>query len=149
MERLATEDSLCGGDSLSVNTQFLGTRQEPDRRGQIVGISVDNFLPELLVVGFLRGMVEEPHAYFERLPRAIRHNVTLWLEPEMPSASNDRLRDEAVRQFGLPVHVPTHSEEGAVGALTAAVGSGRLSRLKPRVNGWVYSLRTHRAAGIY
>ena len=69
----------------------------------------------------------------------------LWLEPEMPSAKNDRLRDEAVRQFGLPVHVPTHSEEGAVGAaLTAAVGSGRLSRLKPRVNGWVDSLRTHR-----
>lgn len=127
MERLAAEDSLCGGESLSVNTQFLGTRQEPDRRGQIVGISVDNFLPELLVVGFLRGMVEELHAYFERLPRAIRHNVTSLVGAGNAIRSNDRLRDEAVRQFGLPVHVPTHSEEGAVGAaLTAAVGSGEV-----------------------
>ena len=93
-------------------------------------------------------MVEELHAYFERLPRAIRHNVTSLVGAGNAIRSNDRLRDEAVRQFGLPVHVPTHSEEGAVGAaLTAAVGSGRLSRLKPRVNGWVDSLRTHRAAG--
>ncbi|MGC6585935.1 sedoheptulokinase [Paenibacillus sp. Dod16] len=127
MERLAAEDSACGGDSLSVNTQFLGTRQEPDRRGQIGGISVDNFLPELLVVGFLRGMVEELHAYFERLPRTIRHNVTSLVGAGNAIRSNDRLRDEAARQFGLPMHVPTHSEEGAVGAaLTAAVGSGEV-----------------------
>ena len=86
MERLATEDSLCGGDSLSVNTQFLGTRQEPDRRGQIVGISVDNFLPELLVVGFLRGMVEERMRILSDCRELFVITSLLWLEPEMPSA---------------------------------------------------------------
>ncbi len=127
MERAASEASSSSSNNLTVNTQFLGTRQDPGQRGQIGNISVDNFFPGPLIDGFNRGMVEELHAYFERLPGVIRHSVNSLVGAGNAIRNNERLRDEAARRFGLRMHVSQYAEEGAVGAaLSAAVGLGEI-----------------------
>ena len=43
---------------LAVSTQFSGTRENPDARGSITEVGLQNFTPEALSAGFLRGIVK-------------------------------------------------------------------------------------------
>ena len=112
-----------GEGSLAVDTRFCGTRDDPSVRGAITGLTEDNFTPEALTVGVLRGMVDELYGYYRAmaLPR-----------PERVVASGNGARRNPVLVrlvgdiFGAPVSLSDVAEEAATGAaLLALQGEAR------------------------
>ncbi len=127
MDRLATE-ALAGrirGERLEVDTRLLGTRDEPWVRGSIQPISLDNFTPEHLILGFLEGIAEELGQLYERLPETLRGGHTYLVGCGNGIRLNPALGKVIEDRFGLPLRVPAHREEAAFGAaLCAGVGLG-------------------------
>lgn len=64
MEKLAGKGMKLQ-DGMEVTTTFNGTRTNPSLRGSIHNISKDNFTPEGLIYGVLRGIAEELHDMFQ------------------------------------------------------------------------------------
>lgn len=79
MSRLLSEEVLGSGSTgLTVNTQFLGTRTDPEKRGSVEGITLENFTPGGLAHAFLQGMVDELHSSWQSLnSRARAHSAAL------------------------------------------------------------------------
>ena len=115
------------GEPPLVDTRFLGTRADPRITGRIEGLTPANLTPAALVRGFLRGMVGELRGCFGELQRLRRSPVQGLAGSGNALRRNPALREEAARQFGLPLLVPRLQEEAALGAaLAAAVGLGGL-----------------------
>lgn len=112
-------------EKLLVNTKFSGTRQNPKERGAISNIGTANFLPENLAAGVLEGITAELYDMYDKDPKS------------MLIASGNALRKNAVfckivsKQFGLPLKIPTHTEEASYGAaLFAMVANGIYSDIQ-------------------
>lgn len=124
---MGTEPEAAGNSGLTVQPQFLGTRSDPQARGSIAGISLDNFTPGNLAHAFLQGMIDELHQFY----RSIHRNTNKPLKALMGSGNamraNPILCAKAQAVFGLPLMMSASQEEAAVGAaLCAAVGAGRI-----------------------
>lgn len=122
MDKLAASaDPDCEG--MTVDTAFSGTRQEPDRRGSVVGITTENFTPANLTRGVLNGMTEELYSFATEIsPSGM---------PSLLVGSGNGLRKNPVltkiasERFGKALEIPAHGEEAAFGAAlfsTAAAG---------------------------
>ncbi|MBR0142948.1 MAG: hypothetical protein IJM21_02070 [Clostridia bacterium] len=109
---------------LPVDARFAGTRLDPGRRGAITGIGEENFTPEALAAGFLYGMTRElgealplfgrSFSFLAATGNAVRRNPVLL-----------RVIEDV---FGLPAHLPRHTEEAGFGAaLYGAVAAGLLN----------------------
>ena len=103
-------------DPLTVSTAFSGTRENPDLRGGVTGLGVDNFTPAHFIGGVLQGTVRELRQMYEgAAPHLAR-------KPTALVGSGNGLRKSAVwrelfsRAFDLPLVVPAHKEEAAYGA---------------------------------
>lgn len=107
-------------DGMTVRTTFHGTRVNPTQRGEILGISEDNFTPEGLVYGVLKGMAQELSDMFELI------RAGTGMEAKRLIASGNGLRKNAVLQrifaemFQTELQMARYQEEAACGA---AVGS--------------------------
>ncbi len=106
-----------GDCSLKISTKFCGTREHPEERGYIRNIGMDNFTPENLVFGFLRGMASELLELYERAE--LRH-------PILVGAGNGLRKNPFLQQviadaFGLELRIPVHEEEAAYGAALFAL----------------------------
>ncbi|WP_342566167.1 FGGY family carbohydrate kinase [Paenibacillus sp. FSL R7-0345] len=124
MERLL-DNSVPSPQSLTVNTQFLGTRTHPELRGSIGQISLDNFTPANLAHGFLQGMADELYAYYEALTRVTGNVYTFIIGSGNALRLNNVLCGKVRTVFGLPFAFSLSIEEAAVGAaLCAAAGNG-------------------------
>ena len=115
-------DELCAegyesGVALDVSTLFCGTRENPGLRGSITGIDENNFTPQAMACGFMRGMVNELHGYFRAMALPA---------PERVTASGNAVRKSPTLQkiisdvFGAPVFVSQTREEAACGAAALA-----------------------------
>ncbi|GGA25505.1 sedoheptulokinase [Paenibacillus physcomitrellae] len=112
---------------LSVRPWFLGTRSDPNVRGSIENISLDNFKPASLAHALLKGMVEELHAFALKLLAAKPANYRRLVGSGNALRSNPVLCAKAEEVFGMPMQLSASPEEAAVGAaLCAAVGGGRI-----------------------
>lgn len=121
----AIDRYLAGSESLEnpliVSTRFGGTRDNPDERGSIHNLGLNNFTPQHLIWGVLNGIVEELQAMYRSTGEQSRTLLT---------GSGNGLRKNAALQklfsesFGLDLKIPEHGEEAAFGAalfgLTAA-----------------------------
>ncbi|MDX1653788.1 MAG: FGGY family carbohydrate kinase [Candidatus Competibacteraceae bacterium] len=127
MGQLAAE-AMAGrirGERLTVDTRLLGTRSEPQIRGSISRVSLDNFTPEHLILGFLEGIAEELGQLYERLPETVRSRHTYLVGCGNGLRLNQPLCKVIEDRFGLPLRIPQHREEAAFGAaLCAGVGLG-------------------------
>jgi len=111
---------------LNVQTQFCGTRAEPARRGAVTDIDDENFTPENLVLGVLRGMAEELRQYFDYMqPDHITNLVASGNAVQKNPVLLQLLRDV----FGRAVALGDNEEEAAMGAACYAGISGGV--LKP------------------
>ena len=112
-------------DPLKVNTQFSGTRREPQKRGSIDNLGIDNFTPKHFAAGVLQGTVDELYEMYHS------RTVLKDFKPTALVGSGNGIRKGAVlrrmfeKTFGAPLCVPAHTEEAAYGAaLYAMVGAG-------------------------
>lgn len=98
---------------LNISTTFAGTRENPGLKGSILEIEEKNFTPKGFCAGVLYGMVEELYGMYQKMP----HNHI-----DRLVASGNGVRKNPVLQtviesvFGLPLHLPDHTEEAAFGA---------------------------------
>ncbi len=123
----AITENFDGGD-LIVDTQFSGTRENPEIRGSITNIDTENFTAAALCDGFMYGMVNELYEmYFAMKPFAE-------LKPRFAVGSGNGIRNnKALRQrferiFKIPLVVPKNREEAAFGASLFALVSARVIR---------------------
>jgi len=115
-----------GASGISVDTRFSGTRHDPNRRGSISGIGVENFNPANLTRAFVEGMVRE---LTDMVSTAGIKDFTRII------ASGNAVRKNALTSeviesiFGLPCYISSGREEAALGAAyAAAIGLGLISK---------------------
>ena len=106
-----------GGEApLKIQTQFNGTRQNPEKRGSITNISSTNFLPGNLYEGFMRGISEALYDYYSLLPDSVRLGKKVIVASGNGLRKNHRLREIFEETFHLPVILSESREEAAYGA---------------------------------
>lgn len=129
MSRLLSEEVPGSASTrLTVNTQFLGTRTDPEKRGSVEGITLENFTPGRLAHAFLQGMVDELRGFLAELEQQGAGTFSRLIGSGNALRSNPVLCAKAEAAFGLPLELGEHAEEAAVGAaLCAAVGSGEIA----------------------
>lgn len=123
MNKLAAGfESLPNG--LTIEPLFCGTRENPDSRGSITNIGVDNFAPEYFVVGILWGIIEELYAKYstENRPDRIRAIVASGNGVRKIPA----MRKMLSKKFGAEVKIPLYTEEAAYGAALFAMAAAGL-----------------------
>ncbi len=120
-----SENIFSISDELTVNCEFCGTRENPLNRGFIGNIGTDNFTPEKLICGVLKGVSKELYDMY------ISAENLLSNKPSALVCSGNGLRKSEVwreifsRDFNLPATLPKSSEEAAIGAcIFASVASG-------------------------
>ncbi|MHC4110707.1 MAG: sedoheptulokinase [Planctomycetota bacterium] len=115
-----------GVSGITVDTRFSGTRQNPNLRGSISGMGVDNFTVANLTRGFVEGMVRElvemvSAAGVKGFTRIIASGNAVHRNPVVP--------DVIESIFGLPCYISTNREAAALGAAyAAAIGLGLVSK---------------------
>jgi sedoheptulokinase len=108
---------LAEGNALAVTTAFSGTRDDPDARGSVEGISEEDFTPSALAAGFLIGMAKELRALYEKMPH---EGLTALVASGNAVRRNPALRTALATVFGAKVLIPESMEEAAYGAALAA-----------------------------
>ncbi len=115
LNRLAADyDTLT--DPLVTHTTFCGSRQEPDLRGAIGRIGIDNFTPTHLTVSFLQGCVDELHEFYRAMQPLLPHPPQYLVGSGNGLRQNPTLQALFSKTFGLPLRIPAHREEAACGA---------------------------------
>jgi sugar (pentulose or hexulose) kinase len=117
----------CGG--LCATTSFAGTRADPDRRGTLAGVDLENFALGNVARAVLTGMVAELAEHYDAA-RAAGHAP---VRPLIVGAGNAVRRNPVLREiiaarFASSLTQPAYMEEAASGAaLLAGVASGVFS----------------------
>lgn len=101
---------------IQVCTAFCGTRQNPSLRGSITGISEDNFTPENLVYGVLRGMVQELYGMYEQIVKAGCDRADILVASGNGLRKNRVLQEISSEMFGAELVLSQYEEEAACGA---------------------------------
>lgn len=113
------------GKYLRVNTQFCGTRDNPDLRGSITGIDEAGFTPGALALGVLQGMANELHDGFDP---AAHPQIDRLVASGNAVRKNPVLRRLLSDTFSMDLYLPAQQEEAALGAaLWGGVCAGALS----------------------
>ena len=107
--------------SLTVDTRFCGTRNDPALRGALSEISEDNFTPEQLTRGVLWGMTAELHELYRQMP--LPFPAAGLVGSGNGVRKNPVLRRYLEEQFGLKPKLPAHREEAAFGAAVFAAAA--------------------------
>ena len=108
-----------------VETLFDGTRFSPDKRGTIVNISLDNFTPDNLILGFLKGISRELYNFYTCLPDDIKNQKDIIIGSGNALKKNPLLCRAFKEQFNAGLFFSPYPEEAAFGAcLSALIGGG-------------------------
>ena len=99
-----------------VDTRFSGSRRQPEIRGSIQGIGIDNFDAKHLIGGLLNGIVDETMDLYAKMLQAEVNRPTELIGSGNGLRRNAALRRAYERRFGLEMKIPAHNEEAAYGA---------------------------------
>ncbi len=114
-------EALRSEGTLHVSTLFAGSREEPEARGSVSGISPGSLTVAELSDGFVRGIVDELYNLFVRMGGECGRLVV----SGNAMRKNPALRRAAEKRFGAEIFIPEQSEEAAFGAaLYSAVTAG-------------------------
>lgn len=129
MEKLALQGQA--GEGMEVATTFNGSRADPSARGSIRNLTENNFTPQGLILGVLRGIAQELYDMYT----VISSGVPVHLESLV--ASGNGLRKNRVLQqifeemFQAELTLAECEEEAACGA--AVSSSDMFSTVKKRI----------------
>lgn len=127
LNRLAEEAYESGKCGLDVDVSFFGKRSDPTRRGTVHGIGIQNFTPEDLVLGVLKGMCEELHTLYE----CFAEKKTKIVASGGAVKKNTILKRLIGDRFGMTVSVNAADEEAALGAaLFSALAVGKIENVE-------------------
>ena len=121
-----SEKALNNTNKLTVNCEFCGTRENPEKRGFIDNIGDDNFTPENLAFGVLKGVSTELCDMY-KIASELSENT-----PEKLVCSGNGLRKSDLwrrifsNDFKLSAELPLHSEEAAVGSCVFACAASKI-----------------------
>lgn len=104
------------GAPLAVDTAFSGTREEPDRRGSITGISEENFTPEALTYGVLHGMAKELYDLYRKIDAGCKISASHLVGSGNGLRKNPVLVEIFEDMFGTGLELSSYEEEAACGA---------------------------------
>ena len=108
-------------DEIKVDTRFAGTRVNPQLRGSITNVSVENFTPNMLTYGVMNGILQELNTLYS----SMGVSSTGIVGSGNGLRKNQRLIEIAEKTFGHKIKIPIHLEEAAVGAaLFSGVSAG-------------------------
>ena len=99
---------------------FRGTRYEPDRRGILSGIGLDNLTPANLMAGVLDGIAQSMFDVWKASPTSAETTLKRVAMSGNAVKLNRLLVDAVQRRFQVPVEVARHPEEAATGAAMLA-----------------------------
>lgn len=117
-------------ESLEVSPLFMGTRINPGLRGTITQIDTNNFTPENLTAGFLKGMANELFYFYTKIEncgKIVNHMTGSGnaIRKTLP------LRYILEKRFGMKLSLPAGQEEASIGAaLLAAVGTKEFGSIR-------------------
>ncbi len=125
MAQLLAETESDAGSRVKVNPQFCGTRMQPELRGSVTEIGLDNLTPQSMIRGFLYGIAGELHDMYCQIRPQLEY------APKYLVGSGNGIRMNPVLQkifeelFGAKLQIPVHTEEAAYGtALFSLVAAG-------------------------
>ncbi|NLY92112.1 MAG: hypothetical protein GX081_10990 [Firmicutes bacterium] len=118
------EDTAFPKDLPKVAPFFNGRRTDPRARGVISNLSLTNFTPENLIVGFTKGIVDEIFEFYQKMPAKLRRKQFL-VGAGNAVRYNKLLGRSLEDQFGRRLHIPKHREEAAFGACLLAAAAGK------------------------
>ncbi|MCF0134586.1 MAG: hypothetical protein HUJ72_12025 [Blautia sp.] len=108
-------------DAMSVETTFQGTRADPSLRGAVTNLSAENFTPEGLIYGVLKGMSAE----FYRMYEVIRKGTGIQAEHIVASGNgyrmNKMLQQISAEMFRAELTLAPYQEEAACGAAISSM----------------------------
>jgi len=108
-----------------VETLFNGARSTSQKRGRIENISFNNFTPENLILGFLKGISLELFNFYQHLPAVIKNEKHIIIGSGNALKRNPLLCSAFEEQFETQLICSNYQEEAAFGAcLNAIIGSG-------------------------
>ena len=129
MDRL-TENYTPENEPLNITTLFSGTRLNPQKRGSIENISVNNLTTAALCHGFMQGMVNELYEMFKALKPFALGTPKYIVGSGNGIRNNKALCKKFEAAFNIKMQIPAHKEEAAFGAaLYSLVAKGRFATI--------------------
>lgn len=108
-----------------VKTTFSGTRSNPEEKGSITGIGVENFHPGALTLGVIGGILDELYEMYIEMCKVTGRKATKLVGSGNGLRKNKLVQELAEARFGMKLEIPLYQEEAAYGAaLYALVASG-------------------------
>ena len=116
--------------TLTVDTRFNGSRENPALTGSITGLTVDTFHPGDLAYGVLRGLCEELYQFYNVLPENLKDG-SHFVGSGNGIRKNPLLQKIASDRFWMKLRIPKYAEEAAYGAvLFSMLASGERETLE-------------------
>ena len=123
MAECAEEYLRKGGQALEVDTRFMGTRSDPSIRGQVRGISEENFTPSALTAGVILGILRELHGMYTKMTELTGKRAGCLVCSGNGMRKNGLMRRLAGEMFSLEAEMPPNTEEAACGAAMCAIAT--------------------------
>ena len=120
LARMALDENI---DCPVVETTFSGTRGDPEKKGSVIGLTEDNFTPQAMILGTLKGMTAELHSLYKQFPT----NCDCIIASGNAVRRNRVLQDIIRSTFGLPYIILNAQEEAASGAALFAANAEKQS----------------------
>ena len=111
------------GTPLTVDTSFAGTREHPEKRGSVSGISYDNFTPAALTRGVLNGMARELLSHYETMRAGLGIHRSRIIASGNGMRLNPALQRVTEASFGMSLTLSSRTEEAACGAAIAGLSA--------------------------
>ena len=105
---------------MEVVTLFNGTRVDSALRGSITNLSENNFTPEGMTCGVLRGMVKELYDMYQLMYQATGIKVMHLVASGNGLRKNKVLQKISSRMFHAELSLAIYQEEAACGAAVSS-----------------------------
>lgn len=126
-----SENAFSLTDELDICCEFCGSRENPRKRGSIENIGTDNFTPEKLICGVLKGVSKELKDMFDNSTQLLNFTPVKLVCSGNGLRKSDIWRKIFSNDFSLVNELPLHSEEAAVGACVfASAATGIYKNIK-------------------
>ena len=118
-------------EAWKVQTTFSGTRSNPDLRGSIQNIGVENFHPGAMTLGMIKGVLEELFAMYTQMCEVTGKKATKLVGSGNGIRKNKLMQELAEELYGMKMEIPLYQEEAAYGAaLYSTVAAGLVESME-------------------